>query len=224
MMRADNSTIVRQESLHVWKSVVSNTPRMLRECLPHLMNQIIMLLSGTNSELQQLAGRTLGDVVKKLGDRVLPDIIPILEKGLESPAANTRTGVCLGLKEVMASAPKWLMSEYVDALIPAVGKALCDNLPEVREAAAQTFDTLHRLVGNKAMDEILPQLLHLLEDSHMSDRALDGIRQILEMKSASVLSYLIPKMIQPPMKVTNARALSAIARLPLEIIATLPLL
>eukprot|EP00002_Diphylleia_rotans_P033723 TRINITY_DN719_c0_g2_i1.p1 TRINITY_DN719_c0_g2~~TRINITY_DN719_c0_g2_i1.p1 ORF type:complete len:2625 (-),score=670.03 TRINITY_DN719_c0_g2_i1:1508-9382(-) len=212
MMRADNSTFVRQESLHVWKSVVSNTPKTLRESLPNLMQQIIVLLSGTNSELQQLASRTLGDVVKKLGDRVLPEIIPILEKGLESSAANTRQGVCLGLKEVMASAPKWLMSEYVDALIPAVGKALCDNLPEVREAAAQAFDTLHRLVGNKAMDEILPEMMRLLEDPQLSERALDGIRQILGMRSASVLSYLIPKLVHLPMKAANAKALSAIAQ------------
>lgn len=49
----------------------------------------------------QVAARTLGDLVKKLGERVLPEIIPILEKGLDSDRADQRQGVCIGLSEIM---------------------------------------------------------------------------------------------------------------------------
>lgn len=41
-------------------------------------------------------------------------------------------------------------------------KALCDPLPEVRQAAAKTFDSLHSTVGVRALDDILPQLLEQL--------------------------------------------------------------
>ena len=51
----------------------------------------------------QVAARTLGDLVKKLGEKVLPEIIPILKKGLKSEAADQRQGVCIGLTEIMAS-------------------------------------------------------------------------------------------------------------------------
>lgn len=51
----------------------------------------------------QVAARTLGDLVKKLGERVLPEIIPILEKGLDSDQSDQRQGVCIGLSEIMAS-------------------------------------------------------------------------------------------------------------------------
>ena len=37
-----------------------------------------------NSVCCQVAARTLGDIVRKLGEKVLPEIIPILEQGLES--------------------------------------------------------------------------------------------------------------------------------------------
>lgn len=49
----------------------------------------------------QVAARTLGDIVKKLGEKVLPEIIPILEKGLDSDDSDQRQGVCIGLSEIM---------------------------------------------------------------------------------------------------------------------------
>lgn len=41
-------------------------------------------------------------------------------------------------------------------------RALSDPLPEVRIAAATTFDSLHSTVGVRALDDILPPLLKQL--------------------------------------------------------------
>lgn len=38
----------------------------------------------------QVAGRALGELVRKLGERVLPLIIPILSQGLEDPNTSRR--------------------------------------------------------------------------------------------------------------------------------------
>ena len=38
----------------------------------------------------QVAGRSLGELVRKLGERVLPSIIPILSQGLKDPSASRR--------------------------------------------------------------------------------------------------------------------------------------
>lgn len=38
----------------------------------------------------QVAGRSLGELVRKLGDRVLPSIIPILSRGLKDPNTSRR--------------------------------------------------------------------------------------------------------------------------------------
>jgi len=43
--------------------------------------------------------------------------------------------------------------------VPTVRRALIDPLPEVRVAAAKTFDQLHNTIGTKALDDILPDLL-----------------------------------------------------------------
>ncbi len=55
---------------------------------------------------------------------------------------------------------------FADSLIPTVRKALCDPLPEVREAAAKTFDNLHQNIGTRALDDILPDLLSKLVSTH----------------------------------------------------------
>jgi hypothetical protein len=40
--------------------------------------------------ISQVAGRSLGELVRKLGERVLPSIIPILSQGLKDPSASRR--------------------------------------------------------------------------------------------------------------------------------------
>ena len=37
-----------------------------------------------------MAGRCLGELVRKMGDRILAQIVPILRAGMESPQATTR--------------------------------------------------------------------------------------------------------------------------------------
>lgn len=41
--------------------------------------------------------------MRKLGEKILPEIIPILEEGLRSDKSDERQGVCIGLSEIMKS-------------------------------------------------------------------------------------------------------------------------
>ena len=58
---------------------------------------------------------------------------------------------------------------YIDSLVPTVKTALYDPLPEVRDAAASTFDVLHSLIGTQALDEVLTPLLEQLVSVNNSD-------------------------------------------------------
>ncbi|XP_017487346.1 PREDICTED: eIF-2-alpha kinase activator GCN1-like [Rhagoletis zephyria] len=208
MGRSDVALQVRQASLHVWKVVVTNTPRTLREILPVLFSLLLGGLASNSSDRQQVAARTLGDLVRKLGERILPEIIPILEEGLESERADQRQGVCIGLSEIIASTSKEMVQAFAESLIPTVKKALFDELPEVRQAAAQTFDQLYLAIGTKALDGILANLVDSLDDPNAVEQTLDTLRNMISFKSKVILPYLVPKVIAEPV---NTRALSFIS-------------
>ncbi|ERN15855.1 hypothetical protein AMTR_s00039p00177200 [Amborella trichopoda] len=211
MVRTDVSLSVRQAALHVWKTIVANTPKTLKEIMPVLMNTLISSLASSSSERRQVAGRSLGELVRKLGERVLPLIIPILSQGLKDADPSRRQGVCIGLSEVMASAGKQQLVNFMEELIPTIRAALCDSTLEVREAAGTAFSTLYKSAGMLAIDEIVPTLLHALEDDDTSDTALDGLKQILSVRTAAVLPHILPKLVNLPLSAFNAHALGALA-------------
>uniref|UniRef100_A0A8C2WX06 GCN1 activator of EIF2AK4 n=1 Tax=Cyclopterus lumpus TaxID=8103 RepID=A0A8C2WX06_CYCLU len=211
MGRSDTQLVVRQASLHVWKIVVSNTPRTLREILPTLFTLLLGFLASTWSDKRTIAARTLGDLVRKLGEKILPEIIPILEEGLRSDKSDERQGVCIGLSEIMKSTSKDAVLVFSESLVPTVRKALCDPLEEVREAAAKTFEQLHATIGHQALDDILPTLLKQLDDEETAEFALDGLKQVMAVKSRSVLPYLVPKLTAPPANTRVLAFLSAVA-------------
>ncbi|RHZ01524.1 hypothetical protein DYB31_000087 [Aphanomyces astaci] len=214
MVRSDNSAIVRQASLGVWKSVVSNTPKTLRSILETLMNTIVEALAGSHFEKQAVAGRTLGEIVRKLGERVMPEVVPILRSGL-APANSDgmRQGVCLGLSEVIGSSSKKQLEDFVDTLVDALEEALCDFTPEVRAAAGQAFNVFHKNMGYRSIDEVVPRLLRRVQstEGEAQRRALYGLQEVLRAKSREVLPYLIPRLLTTPLTQAHVRAIAHIA-------------
>jgi len=67
----------------------------------------------------------------------MPEIVPVLEEGLNSEDSNIRQGVCVGLSEIMAVAGKSQISHFSGTIIPSIRRAICDPNPDVREPAAE---------------------------------------------------------------------------------------
>jgi len=215
MARSDTAAVVRQSAVQVWKTVVSVTPRTLREILDVLVGQIVTALASGHPEQTQVAGRCLGDIVHKLGDAVLPEIIPVLRDALYRGDEHTRRGVCVGLIEVIGCASKEQIIKFLDILVKAVQDALCDEDEGVRQMAASCFQSLYTVVGNRALDEVVPVLLVAMESSEGDQvarhRALNGLTGILSIRSKELLPYLVPRLLSKPMTKNHADALGSIA-------------
>ncbi|CAN0109074.1 unnamed protein product, partial [Scytosiphon promiscuus] len=218
LIRSDTSAVVRQSALQVWKTVVPNTPKALREILPLLISQIVAALASGNADKRTVAGRALGDIVKKLGDQVLPEVVPFLREGLSAGNANMRQGVCLGLAEIMDCATSRQVEEFIDTLVPAIQDALCDPSAEVREQSAQAFHSLYKAVGVRSIEHVVPSLLEELgqegDDERASsarERAVFGLKEVLQLRPRDLLPYLIPKLVAAPISTAHARALGAVS-------------
>lgn len=218
LARSDTEAVVRQMAVQVWKTVVAVTARALRDILPSLTTQILKALASGHIEQTQVAGRCLGDVVQKLGDGILPDLLPLLQKAIleeeGEDAATTRRGVCVGLSEVISHASREAISNYLELLTRVVRDALCDSEESVRDMAASCFQSLHQVVGQPALDEMVPSLLIDLDSSseERSERAMRGLAGILKLRSRELLPYIIPRLISSkPMTISHANALSSIA-------------
>ena len=80
-----------------------------------------------------MAGACLGELVRKMGDRVLRQIIPILQAGIKDSAAATRVGVCTGLTELLENISNTQLKEHLSQLLPTIQKALVDSDADVRQ-------------------------------------------------------------------------------------------
>jgi hypothetical protein len=138
------------------------------------------------------------------------EIVPILQEKLKSADDHTRQGVCVGLAQILSSTGKHHVELHAEELIDAVKVALCDPVPEVREAAAQAFDLLHQQLGAQAIEEILPPLLAGLKNVDNATYELEALKEIMAVRGNVVFPLLIPNLIIRPFTKFNARALSSL--------------
>ena len=192
IVRADVSITVRQSALQVWKAVVANTPRVLLEIIAVLVEQLIAKLASPLEDLRVVAGRSLGELVRKLGDRVLPKVVPHLRAQLRladaaaaaggdrEDAEAMKQGVCLGLVEILGAASRAQVEAYIGTLVPALQTALCDRSDDVRALAAKGFMTLFKNIGPRAVDDVVPTLLARLHVDVAGSRPMRGSGDMAE--------------------------------------------
>lgn len=213
IVRQDSVGAVRQAAIGVWKALVSNTPRTVREILPTLMSIVVRILASPALEQRETAARCLADTCRRLGEAVLGEVIAILQKAMASDDRRQREGVCLALTELMANSSKSSLEAHEDAVIAAVRTALVDSDATVRSAAAQAFDIAQQVIGTRSIDETIPTLLDALhKPGPTADAALEALREVMQVRSEKIFPVLVPRLIAKPITAFNARALSALVR------------
>ncbi|KAK5172391.1 hypothetical protein LTR04_006393 [Oleoguttula sp. CCFEE 6159] len=211
--RCDTSGLVRTAAINVWKALVA-TPRTLRELVPTLTQLLIRRLASSNMEQKVIAGNALGELIRKAGEGVLATLLPTLEEGLQtSTDTDARQGICIALRELIASASPEALEDYEKTLISVVRTALVDPDRNVREAAAEAFDSLQKMFGKRAVEQVLPHLLNLLRSDDEAENALSALLTLLTDSNRSniILPNLLPTLLTSPITGFNARAIASLA-------------
>jgi hypothetical protein len=211
--RCDTSGLVRTASINVWKALVAS-PRILRELIPTLTQLLIRRLASPNHEQKEIAGNALGELIKKAGEGVLSTLLPTLEEGLATTDVDAKQGICIALRELIVSASPDALEDHEKTLVSVVRIALVDNDEDVREAAAEAFDSLQKVLGKRAIDQVLPYLLNLLRSDEDADNALSALLTLLteQTRSNAILPNLLPTLLTPPITAFNAKALASLAQ------------
>ncbi|KAE9549814.1 hypothetical protein FO519_006979 [Halicephalobus sp. NKZ332] len=197
LCRQDVALVVRQAASHVWKVVVPNTPRALRDIMENLFDMLLKCLASSSKERQQTAARCLGEVVKKMGERLLNTILPILRNNLETDVIEQRLGVAEALNEVLQNCSKESLSTNTGSLMVILNKCLSDSSSAVRAAAASPFNLLMQIVGQSAVDEIIvPMVDKFLKTSDLD--TLDALCMIVNVNPRVFLPPILSKLKRPP--------------------------
>lgn len=211
--RNDTSGLVRSAAINVWKALVA-TPRTLKELVPTLTQLLIRRLASSNMEQKVIAGNALGELIRKAGEGVLASLLPTLEEGLQTTTdTDNKQGVCIALREIISSASPEALEDYERTLISVVRIALVDADDEVREAAAEAFDSLQKILGKRAVDQVLPYLLNLLRTESEADTALSALLTLLtdNTRSNIILPNLVPTLLVSPITPFNAKAIASLS-------------
>ena len=211
--RNDTSGLVRSAAINVWKALVA-TPRTLKELVPTLTQLLIRRLASPNMEQKVIAGNALGELIRKAGEGVLASLLPTLEEGLQtSTDTDSKQGICIALREVITAASPEALEDYEKTLVSVVRVALVDNDDEVREAAAEAFDSLQKILGKRAVDQVLPYLLNLLRTEDEADTALSALLTLLtdNTRSNIILPNLVPTLLVSPITPFHAKAIASLS-------------
>ena len=207
--RSDTSGAVRATAANIWKALVANTPKTVKEIMPTLINIIIRRLASPVEVQRNIAATTLGDIIKRVGGNALQQLLPTLKEAMVISDSDAKQGICIALHEIINSTATDHVIEHQDIFVNIVKEALVDPNPSVRESAAQAFDALQESIGNSAVDEVIPQLLEMLNTSDGSEDALSALQEIMATKSDVIFPILIPSLLTPPI---NGRAIGALAQ------------
>ncbi|CAL5331735.1 unnamed protein product [Camellia sinensis] len=122
------SLTVHQAALHVWKTIVANTPKTLKEIMPVLMNTLITSLASSSSERRQnKVCIGLSEVMASAGKSQLLSFMDEL-------ILTIRTALCDSMPEVHESAGLAFSTLYksvglqaIDEIVPTLLQALEDD-------------------------------------------------------------------------------------------------
>lgn len=92
-----------------------------------------------------MAARCLGEMVKKMGDRILSTVLPVLQERLSSEEVEPRRGVAVALSEIIGNTHRDIVEQHTISVVPAIKQCLLDSDKSVRDAVVPSFASFYHV-------------------------------------------------------------------------------
>uniref|UniRef100_A0A0K0DKM4 TOG domain-containing protein n=1 Tax=Angiostrongylus cantonensis TaxID=6313 RepID=A0A0K0DKM4_ANGCA len=188
LARSDVALVVRQAAGHVWKIVVANTPRTLKEIMKDLFEMIVDSLASTCEDRQQMGARCLGELVRKMGDKILNE--DVLSHYLENLVSPVRNCICDSSPVVRSAA-----ADTFSVLYHMIGHEALDEIitPLLEKLSPEKEDVLAGLceIMKQNSRQMLPYLLPRLTRPPINVHALCSLASV----AGSTLSRQLPRVL-----------------------------
>lgn len=196
--RTDPVSLVRAAAGEVWKPLVLNLPRTIRDILPTLTPIVVRKLASRDELQQELAAAALADLGERAGRAALEQLLPTLTETLNDPDADVRRGICV-------AAARLVLPETVrvhrDTFVLLVRRALGDDDSAVRAAAVDTFDELQE--HTDMVQVVVPDML---ADLSLKDSVLALVALTAAKPTAVFPAVAGPLIAAPSIVLLNALA------------------
>ncbi|EMR09730.1 hypothetical protein PNEG_01915 [Pneumocystis murina B123] len=210
ILRQDSIEQVRSFVLNIWKALVINTSKTVKEILPVIINMIIQCPNTLNKARDSMFIKTLGDLVKKLEDVISSMLLP-LQESITRSEPITKVRLSIALTEIIQNSNIESLEPYKNGLIKTIHHCLMD-IKDVRKSAALMFSAMYELYGNIVINQILPNLLNSLHSNKNSKNALEALKELIYVRPQNILPILIPKITKVPVSDVNAKIISSFAQ------------
>ncbi|KAI6240148.1 hypothetical protein M3Y99_00501900 [Aphelenchoides fujianensis] len=179
MARFDAGVQVRQAASHVWKLVVSNTPRTGQgvPSRPVRPDRLLHLHvdRGSPSDGRRVPGRSDPQAGRAHhGDADARSAV----RTSRTSEAEHRRGAMEALSVVIVNATSETLDQYNKMIITAFRRTLCDPDHNLRQIAGEAFAVYHNKVGIGALEDIVDPMFKDYAENE-ADEVLDGIVAIL---------------------------------------------
>ncbi|QSL66206.1 hypothetical protein MERGE_000581 [Pneumocystis wakefieldiae] len=210
ILRQDSIEQIRSSALNIWKALVMNTSKTVKEILPVMVNMIIQCPDTLNKARDSMFIKTLGELVKKLED-VISFMIPPLQESIIHSEPIAKVRLSIALTEIIQNSNIESLEPYKNGLIKTIHHCLID-IKDVRTAAALMFSAMYELYGNVVINQILPSLLDSLHSNNNSKNALEALKELIYVRPQNILPILIPKITKVPLSDVNAKIINSFAQ------------
>ncbi|KAL0222397.1 hypothetical protein RCL1_002251 [Eukaryota sp. TZLM3-RCL] len=216
-VKCDENAMVKQIALTVWKSLVRNTAKFIREIFPIFVQNILLALLGEQrGDTRVTLIAVINEICVKYHEELfkmgLDPLLDYLTASQSTVAERVGASTIIGAVFRHTTAP-----ELVSALQEPSSKLVLSLLPnlthensEVRKATAQAVSVLITRTGEIATNLILFSLLNTIQsNSEQRDTAISALSEILT-DNLQLLKTSIPVFLHSP-SLDNLFALSALA-------------